>query len=295
MSFDVKDLEAIKSINEFGSINSAAEKIYLSKSALSERIKKLEARLGFEILVREGYKVKLTRQAKFLLAHSEQVLNAHNELINKAKLIKDNVEAFFKIGVSIIFPTALSMRLFKALSQEFPDTEFNFFREVLSGEEMLKKKIIDISISETIKDNANLDFKKISSSDMVLLLSSEHSFLKLPKKDQNLENLKHFPQVVIKSTLKENSNIGCVYDDAPRITVCDDLTKRGLILNGTAWARLPKSEVNEYLSSGKLTSLENIEETKTVDIYLAKRKSHSESKIVEFILKFFETLETHIN
>ncbi|NQY81045.1 MAG: LysR family transcriptional regulator [Candidatus Caenarcaniphilales bacterium] len=182
MSFDLKDLEAIRSINEFGSINSAAEKIYLSKSALSERIKKLEARLGFEILIREGYKVKLTRQAKFLLAHSDQVLCAHSELVSKAKLIKDNVEAFFKIGVSIIFPTAVSMKLFKALTQEFPDTEFNFFREVLSGEEMLKKKVIDISISETIKDDANLDFKKVSSCDMVLLISSEHKFLSCLKK-----------------------------------------------------------------------------------------------------------------
>ncbi|NQY81046.1 MAG: hypothetical protein HRT47_12115 [Candidatus Caenarcaniphilales bacterium] len=112
----------------------------------------------------------------------------------------------------------------------------------------------------------------------------------MPKKDQNLENLKRFPQVVIKSTFKENSNIGCVYDDSSKITVCDDLTKRGLILNGTAWARLPRSEVNEYLSSGRLVSLEHVEKTKTVDIHVAKRKSHSESKIVEFIWEFFETV-----
>jgi DNA-binding transcriptional LysR family regulator len=287
MNFELKDIEALKSIDEFGSINSAAEKIYISKSTLSERIKKFELELGFKLLERESYKVKLTRQAKFLLNNAAQLVNAHNDLAKMAKLIKNNVEVLFEIGISIIYPTEKSIKLLKVLTKKFPNTQFNFFRETLSGEKMLKNKVIDLSISETINDDANLDFKKISVSKMDLLISADHDFLKLPKDQQNIDNLKKLPQIVIKSTLSEDLNKGFVYDDSPKMIVYDDLSKSELILNSIGWGRLPQDISQRYISSNQLVHLKDIEASKVVNIYLAKRKSHPESKIMQFIWEYF--------
>ena len=67
-------LAIIREIEQQGSLTAAAEKLFLTQSALSHSIKKLEQQLGTDIWLREGRSLRLTQAGQYLLAVANRLL-----------------------------------------------------------------------------------------------------------------------------------------------------------------------------------------------------------------------------
>jgi LysR family transcriptional regulator, regulator for metE and metH len=67
-------LSIIQSVDKHGSLTAAAETLYLTQSALSHSIKKLEQQLGTDVWLREGRSLRLTQAGQYLLAVANRVL-----------------------------------------------------------------------------------------------------------------------------------------------------------------------------------------------------------------------------
>lgn len=67
-------LAIIREVERQGSLTAAAEKLFLSQSALSHSIKKLEQQLGTDIWLREGRSLRLTQAGQYLLAVANRLL-----------------------------------------------------------------------------------------------------------------------------------------------------------------------------------------------------------------------------
>lgn len=61
---DEKDFELLEVLDETRNITHAADKLYMTQSALSKRIKSMEQELGVEILLRSRQGTALPRQEK---------------------------------------------------------------------------------------------------------------------------------------------------------------------------------------------------------------------------------------
>lgn len=61
---DEKDFELLEVLDETRNITHAADKLYMTQSALSKRIKSMEQELGVEILLRSRQGIRFTRQEK---------------------------------------------------------------------------------------------------------------------------------------------------------------------------------------------------------------------------------------
>ena len=70
MRIDYLGLEAFVAIAEHGSFQRAADTLQLSQTALSHRLRKIEADLGAPLLIRSPREVSLTRDGQDLLTHS---------------------------------------------------------------------------------------------------------------------------------------------------------------------------------------------------------------------------------
>lgn len=67
-------LAIIREVERQGSLTAAAEKLFLTQSALSHSIKKLEQQLGTELWHREGRSLRLTQAGQYLLTVASRLL-----------------------------------------------------------------------------------------------------------------------------------------------------------------------------------------------------------------------------
>ena len=67
-------LAIIREVELQGSLTAAAEKLFLTQSALSHSIKKLELQLGTDIWLREGRSLRLTQAGQYMLAVANRLL-----------------------------------------------------------------------------------------------------------------------------------------------------------------------------------------------------------------------------
>ena len=79
INYDFSDLEAFLAVKETGSFHLAADKLNLSQSAVTRRIKKLEEALDSQLFERTTRAVKPTLAAKRLQARAEAMLDGARE------------------------------------------------------------------------------------------------------------------------------------------------------------------------------------------------------------------------
>lgn len=98
MEFDYKLLSALATIIEVQSFDLAAKKLFISQSAISQRIKLLEGNVGQPILIR-SQPIKLTEVGEQLLSHFKKVKQLENELI--PDLLPDRPTKPMKISLAV--------------------------------------------------------------------------------------------------------------------------------------------------------------------------------------------------
>jgi len=96
--FDYKLLTALSSIIEMQSFELAANKLFISQSAISQRIKLLEENIGQPILIR-SQPIELTAVGEQLLSHYKKVQQLENELL--PELLPDNPAKPMKISLAL--------------------------------------------------------------------------------------------------------------------------------------------------------------------------------------------------
>jgi DNA-binding transcriptional LysR family regulator len=86
LRLDIDSLRAFRAIVESGSFTGAASRLYLTQSAVSWKIKRLEERLGHTLLLRNGKGIELTEMGAELLHHAERILDAHDDAVASLEL-----------------------------------------------------------------------------------------------------------------------------------------------------------------------------------------------------------------
>ncbi|MCG8079664.1 MAG: LysR family transcriptional regulator, partial [Candidatus Thiodiazotropha taylori] len=71
---ELTHLRIVAALQQHGTLTKAANALCLSQSALSHQIRYLEQKLGVEIWVKEGRRLRLTRAGNLLLETAEKVL-----------------------------------------------------------------------------------------------------------------------------------------------------------------------------------------------------------------------------
>ncbi len=74
MQIDLRHLRTLIALRDTGSLVEAAERVFLTQSALSHQIKELETRLGCSVFIRKTRPVRFTSAGKRLLDAADQIL-----------------------------------------------------------------------------------------------------------------------------------------------------------------------------------------------------------------------------
>ncbi|MBT2472688.1 LysR family transcriptional regulator [Streptomyces sp. ISL-66] len=123
MDVDLRDLELLEAMAETGSLTAAASRLYVSQPALSQRLTRLEDRLGMRLFERAGRRLVPNPAGRRMLVAARQVLGELESATRDLRDIRDGRDrrVRFAAQCSTTFPWLPPvLRAFRARE---PDTE----------------------------------------------------------------------------------------------------------------------------------------------------------------------------
>src|SRR6266536_933527 len=102
-AMELRHLRTIAAVARHGSLTKAGEELYLSQSAISQQIRRLERELGFEVFRRSSRSVELTAEGQVILSCAQRVIaevdGLHSELEELTGLLRG------KLRIGGVYPT----------------------------------------------------------------------------------------------------------------------------------------------------------------------------------------------
>ena len=115
---DLKAIQYVQEIVRSGSMTKAAERLYLSQSALSQYISRLEKSLDTTIFRREANRLHLTPAGEIFLREGQNILSAYQHMCQHLRQANTNSNEIIRMGVSGFYGQFFLPRLFSAIKQD---------------------------------------------------------------------------------------------------------------------------------------------------------------------------------
>lgn len=187
-------------IAETGSMNRAAEKLYIAQPSLSASMQELEKELGISIFNRGGRGVTLTPEGQEFILYANQVYGQYRNLLEKFGK-GGNVRK--KFGVSAQH-YSFAVRAFVEMAKNFDILEYDFAiretrtRDVITDVATLRSEIGILYLSDfnrrailKMLANANLEFRHLIDCDVYAYLWRGHPLAN--EKSVTREQLSEYP------------------------------------------------------------------------------------------------------
>lgn len=119
MLFD--DIEILIVLSEAKSLSQAADKLYMSRQGLSQRITNLEMRVGTTLYDRTSTGIKMTRAGELVTAFARNTANLERSLAAQLAAIDERFDTTIEAGMSLSDGVALLPKLVARLVEKEPD------------------------------------------------------------------------------------------------------------------------------------------------------------------------------
>ena len=122
--YTLNQLEIFKLVAELGSFNMAAEKAYMTPSAVMKNINVLEKEVGIRLFSRTHRGQQLTYAGMHFYENAKKILEMCESSVNKAKEMAQQNERIIKIGTSVMSLPQSFGWLWQAIKEKHPDIQF---------------------------------------------------------------------------------------------------------------------------------------------------------------------------
>lgn len=117
-------LETFIKVAYSGSFNKAAEKLYITPTAVIKQINLLEAELDVKLFERTHRGLTLTKAGKSLYQDTKYIIQYCRDSVTRAKNAIQEDANVIRIGTSPMTPAQLLMRLWPRIQEHCPDMKF---------------------------------------------------------------------------------------------------------------------------------------------------------------------------
>ncbi len=116
-----KYLDIFIEVADTGSFSKAAEKLFVSSTAIMKQMNLMEQELGLSLLIRTNHGISLTKAGKQIYKDAKYIINYTNQAIKKAKKLQSQNTHFVTIGTSLICPCKPLLDLWYQINDKYPD------------------------------------------------------------------------------------------------------------------------------------------------------------------------------
>lgn len=201
---ELRQLKYFVTIATEGQFVKAAEKLFVSQSALSQQLAHLEGELGVDLFDKAKRKknriVELTAPGMVFLKDAKKILDLAEKAKEKLKSNKESQEVI-KLGSYRMIHNQRVIDSIKILSEHFPNRVFKLeeYETHLDVQEAVQNENIDFGITVGPVNVEELDFLMLKDSELQILMHAEHPFA--TKTSLALSELKAEDWVEIKASV----------------------------------------------------------------------------------------------
>lgn len=152
-------LRTFSSVVENGSMNSAARQVFLSQSAVSFQIRKLESLISHPLFYRDGRGLILTASGEMLYEYAKKILRLHDEAIGA--IDSNGMSRPVKVGIVQDFSESFLKEMLVLQSSSYPSVQLYIkVSRTNSLKRLISEGELDIAIGfSEINDSASVQTK----------------------------------------------------------------------------------------------------------------------------------------
>ena len=144
---DERDYALLDILGQTGNITRAADRLFITQSALSKRIQGIERELGVQLLLRSRQGVRFTPEGEIVLNACHNVVNSLSQMRQELGRAKGKVFGTLNVGVSLNYAFYCLPDILVKFRSSYPEVELN----ITTGQSrrlvaMLQDGSIDLAI-----------------------------------------------------------------------------------------------------------------------------------------------------
>lgn len=174
-------LKNFLAIIECGSINKAAQKLYMSQSTLSQQIKQLEEEIGNDLFERKGKHLQLTPEGAILADYAQKAVVELDKVLKQIQESKYGIKQTLSIGLAQSSLIVDAGRWISETAKAHPEISFQSvsyrFAELVSR---MDSGEVDVALTKQIIREAdfldNYEYELIKTNNVIVVTSSDFGF-----------------------------------------------------------------------------------------------------------------------
>ena len=198
---EFRTLKYFVAVEREESITRAAEKLFITQSALSKAILTLEEELGTKLFKREKYSVKLTTAGLEFFKDALKILSLARKV--ETKFAKGNIYGDVYIGCAESDAIKYFARAAKAVQEKYPDVRFNLYSGNFEDTYFrLDNGLLDFHITLQSVDASKYNSLTLPARDVWGVILRRDDPL-AEKKFFTIEDLQNLPLILSREALRE--------------------------------------------------------------------------------------------
>lgn len=156
-------LETFVLVADEGSFSKAAERLYISTTAVIKQINTLEGSTALKLFNRSFKGVSLTESGKSLYSDAKYIIKYMNDSIKRAENAMNSEDSMIRVGISIMTPSHLLMEIWPYIHNIYPNLKFklvSFENTPENAREILSNLGQNIDVVSGIFDDTLLHYRK---------------------------------------------------------------------------------------------------------------------------------------
>lgn len=174
---DIRHLRYFIAIADEGSFSRAAERVNVAQPALSAHVRRMEAELDVELLVRSPKGVEPTDAGKVLLNRARLLIADFESTLQDARGIGREPTGTVRVGLPGTISDILSLPLIVETRRRYPDIKL-LITEAMSGyvKEWVLEGRVDLAVLYSQGNDAGLLQERLLEEELVVLMPPESGF-----------------------------------------------------------------------------------------------------------------------
>ncbi len=181
----IEQMEYMISLEQEKKIYLAARKCFISQSALSQQLAKIEKEAGFPLFLRVNNQYIPTREGKLLLENFQKIIYIYKAAMGEARQQLSQTERIITLGMPSMRAATLFTYLYPKFKEHFPDYELKLQEmPVVDAPEMLRRHMIDFCLFSplnTIPEEYRhiYSYHPVAREEFVLIAPTDHRLSQL--------------------------------------------------------------------------------------------------------------------
>ncbi|MDG2115391.1 MAG: LysR family transcriptional regulator [Porticoccaceae bacterium] len=191
-----QNLKAFITVAECNSFSVAADRLYLTQSAISKRIAQLEQQIGKRLFDRIARQVSLTEAGAELLPRAQRILTEYENALQAINDLSGEASGTLRLAISHHLGLHRLPTILKQFALQFPNVtlDIEFTDSEKAYEQVLHGETEVAVITLALDSHHNINSKKIWRDPLQFVCANDHPLAKLQQ--PALEDLAKYPIIL---------------------------------------------------------------------------------------------------